>query len=331
MSEPNFRTVLGDKPSYEMGLTYSHEHIVIDDCYVTSKHPEFLLNDVDKISEELINFYNAGGRTVVDTMPANAGRNILKSVVVSKESGVNIIVPTGIHLEIYYPENHWRYAYSEDELTRLFVSDIEEGIDEFDYSGPFVKRTKHKAGLIKLATGDEPFTPHQELIFRAVVNAHLETGAPILTHTNFGRQALEQALFFDKLGANLDHVVLSHVDRAKSVDYNRAILDVGVRVEYDSAFRWKKEEPNHTFILLENLLPEFPDQITLGMDMAKSAYWKSYGGEPGLNYLIETIPEFLKKMGMERFYQNLFFDNPRELYQFAPIIENKSPKTTDPF
>jgi 5-phospho-D-xylono-1,4-lactonase len=316
MSKDFFRTVLCDTPISEMGLTYSHEHIVIDDGYVTAKNPEFLLNDIEKISEELLNFHAVGGRTVVDTMPANSGRNVLKLAEVSQRSGVNIIVPTGIHLEMYYPANHWRYNYTEEELTQLFIDDIEVGIDEFDYSGPIVKRTGHKAGLIKLATGDGPFTKHQELIFRSVVNAHLETGAPILTHTNFGRQALEQAKLFENLGAELGHVVLSHVDRAKDIDYNKAVLDMGVRVEYDSAFRWKKNEPNYTFLLLEHLLPKYPDQITLGMDMAKNAYWKSFGGSPGLNYLIETIPKFLKSKGLEEHYQKLFFDNPRKLYSF---------------
>ena len=316
MHKDFFRTVLGDKPISEMGLTYSHEHIIIEDSYVTAKHPEFLLNDVDKISAELSSFYNAGGRTVVDTMPANSGRNVLKSGEVSRSSGVNIIVPTGIHLEVYYPENHWRYRYTEDELTRLFISDVEVGIDEFDYSGPFVKRTSHKAGLIKLATGDERFTKHQELVFRAVVNAHLETGAPILTHTNFGRQALEQALLFKKLGAKLEHVVLSHVDRAKDVDYNRSVLDLGVRIEYDSVFRWKKDEPNYSLQLLEQLLPDYANQIVIGMDMAKNSYWTSYGGSPGLNYLIDTIPDFLNSKGLEEHYQKLFFENPKSLYSF---------------
>ncbi len=317
MTKAFFRTVLGDKPVSEMGLTYSHEHIIIDDSYVTAKHPEFLLNDLDKISEELTEFYSKGGRTVVDTMPSNSGRNVLKLAAVSRASGVNIVVPTGIHLEVYYPENHWRYTLSEDELTRLFIADIEEGIDQFDYSGPIVQRTEHKAGLIKLATGDEAFSRHQQLIFRAVVNTHLETGVPILTHTNFGKQALEQALLFDKLGARLEHVVLSHVDRAKEIEYNRAVLETGVRVEYDSVFRWKEDQPNYTLQLLEALVPEFPTQITLGMDMAKRAYWKSYGGSPGLTYLLETIPEFLKSRGMQRYFQNLFFDNPRHLYAFS--------------
>ena len=32
MKNSFFRTILGDKPPSEMGLTYSHEHIIIDDC-----------------------------------------------------------------------------------------------------------------------------------------------------------------------------------------------------------------------------------------------------------------------------------------------------------
>ncbi len=316
MDKDFFRSVLGDKSSSEMGLTYSHEHIIIEDSYPTASHPEFLLNDVKKVSEELTSFYLAGGRTVADTMPANCGRNVLKLAEVSKISQVNIIVPTGIHLEIYYTENHWRYHYSEDQLTDLFIADIEEGIDRLDYSGPYPYRTSHKAGLIKLATGDEPITSHQEKIFHAVVNAHLATGAPILTHTNFGRQALEQAKLFEKLGAKLEHVVLSHIDRAKDLDYNKSVLDIGVKVEYDSAFRWKEGDINWTLRLLEHLLPLYPNQVTLGMDMAKNAYWKSYGGSPGLNYLIKTIPAFLESKGLSEHYEKLFFENPKKLYTF---------------
>lgn len=316
MENSFFRSVLGDVESEKMGLTYSHEHIIIEDSYPTASHPEFLLNEVNKVAAELTAFYSKGGRTVVDTMPANAGRNALKLAEVSRMSGVNIIAPTGIHLEIYYPTNHWRYSYTEDQLTDLFIADIVEGIDQFDYSGPIVNRTSHHAGLIKLATGDDAFTSHQEKIFRAVVNAHLATGAPILTHTNFGRQALEQAKLFEKLGAKLDHVVLSHVDRAKDVDYNRAVLDVGVRVEYDSAFRWKFGEPNYTLDLLEKLLPDYPEQLTMGMDMAKNAYWNSYGGSPGLSYLIDKIPKFLQEKGLEEYYQKIFFDNPQQLFSF---------------
>jgi phosphotriesterase-related protein len=192
------------------------------------------------------------------------------------------------------------------------------GIDAHDYNGPYVARTAHKAGLVKLATGDEPITAHQQKIFRAVVHTHQETGVPILTHTNAGKHAMAQVSLFDKLGADLQHVVISHVDRYRDIQYHRELLQTGVRVEYDSAFRWK-EETNWTYKLLEALLPEFPDQITMGMDAAKTSYWQSYGGQPGLTFLLTTFKDDLHQMGLGRYYENIFFNNPARLFAFSKI------------
>ena len=310
------RTVLGDIPPTQAGITYAHEHLIIEESFPTLANPDFLLNDVDKVSAELAQVYAAGGRTMVDTMPANCGRNVLKLAEVSRRTGIQIIAPTGIHLEQYYPLSHWRYQYSEDQLTRLFIADVEEGIDRYDYNGPIIDRTNHRAGMIKLATGDEAITSHQELIFRAVVNTHRETGVPILTHTNAGRQALAQAERFDKLGADLTHVVISHVDRCQDLTYHRQLMQTGVRVEYDSAFRWKKGEIDGTYALLEKLLPDFPNQITVGMDAARNTYWKSYGGEPGLVFLLTDFRRVLEQRGLAGHWQKLMIDNPAALYSF---------------
>lgn len=316
------RTVLGDILPEQAGITYAHEHLVIEESFPTKGNPDFLLNDIDKIASELSEVYRVGGRTMVDTMPANAGRNVLKLAEVSRRTGIQIIAPTGIHLEIYYPENHWRYQYTEDQLTRLFVADVVKGVDAHDYHGPLVERTPHKAGMVKLATGDEPFTPHQEMIFRAVVNTHLETGVPILTHTNAGRHALAQAEFFDKLGADLSHVVISHVDRCGEVAYHRALLQTGVRVEFDSAFRWKAGQENQTYRLLEILLPEFPDQIMAGMDAARHTYWKSYGGAPGLTYLLTTFREELDRRDLGEYWSRMMVRTPAALYSFKTLDQS---------
>ena len=310
------RTVLGDIPPTQAGITYAHEHLIIEESFPTLANPDFRLNDVDKVSAELRQVYAAGGRTMVDTMPANCGRNVLKLAEVSRRTGIQIVAPTGIHLEQYYPQSHWRYQYSEDQLTRLFIADVSEGIDAYDYNGPVVERTSHKAGMIKLATGNDPISPHQELIFRAVVNTHRETGVPILTHTNAGLQALEQAERFARLGADLSHVVISHVDRHQDLAYHRELLQTGVRVEFDSAFRWKKEDQNGTYRLLEALLPDFPDQITAGMDAARNTYWQSYGGSPGLTYLLTTFRDELNQRGLSAYWDRLMIHNPSVLYSF---------------
>jgi len=310
------RTVLGDIKPDQMGLTYSHEHIIIEESFPTLSNPDFVLNDTNLISDELKEFYALGGRTVVDTMPANCGRNVIKLADVSRNSKVNIIAPTGIHLEIYYPANHWRYHLSEYDLTSLFMKDINEGIDEYDYSCPVVKRTEHKAGLIKLATGDEEITQHQRKIFKAVANAHILTGVPILTHTKGGKLAIAQVELFAKLGASLDHVVISHMDKNKDMGYHKALMQSGVYVEYDSHFRWKQGEENWTYALLENLLPEYSKQIVIGMDMARNSYWKSYGGKPGLNFLLTDFKDELNRRDLGKYFVQMFYDNPRQLFCF---------------
>jgi len=311
------RTIMGDIDPALMGVTYSHEHIVIEESYPVLQNPDFLLNDTKKIAEELQEVYAAGGRTMVDTMPADCGRNVLKLAEVSRLSGIQIIAPTGIHLPVYYPPHHWQYVLPEEQLTQLFVDDVEIGIDRYDYHSPVVERSAHKAGMIKLASGDEPFDDNLKKIFRAVVATHKKTGVPILTHTNGGRHAVAQAELFHRLGADLRHVVISHVDRCNDWGYHQALMQTGVRVEYDSAFRWKEGSKNYTFLLLERLLPDYPDQITVGMDAARHTYWKSYGGKPGLTYLLTDFVTELHKRGLAEYQENIFIENPKQLYTFV--------------
>ena len=311
------RTVSGDIRPEDAGICYSHEHIIIEESFPTLANPDFLINDVEKVTEELSTLYHAGCRTMIDTMPVNSGRNVRKLAEVSRRSGIQIVAPTGIHLEIYYPPSHWRYAYSDTELAELFIADIREGIDVFDYNGPVVRRTTHRAGLIKLATGDDRITEHQEKIFRAVAQAHRETGAPVLTHTNAGRLALEQVELFQKLGVDLSHVVISHLDRCQDAAYHRDLLQTGVSVEYDSAFRWKEGDVNHTYDLLEVLLPDFSGQITLGMDAARNTYWRSYGGKPGLDFLMTTCRRELTNRGLGDYWEDIMIKNPASIFSFS--------------
>lgn len=309
------RTILGDIPAEQLGRCYAHEHIVIDSSFPTVSNPEFLLNDTGKIVSELKALKNAGCDSVIDSMPCDCGRNALLQAEVSKDSGIQIVVPTGLHLSKYYDPGHWSHSYSAEQLAELFISDIELGIDRFDYKGPIVDRLENRAGLIKIAT-DLRFTQREERIFEAAAAAHLKTGAPILTHTEQGTLGIEQADRLSKLGVDLTKVTLSHLDRKPDLAYHREILSTGINVEYDSAFRWKTTG-NPTLELILSLYPEFPDQIMLGMDAAKKAYWNSYGGSPGLSYLMDTFSPQLIEAGLTRNDLNrIFISTPRQAYSF---------------
>lgn len=318
--EPFIRTVLGDIAPQALGVCYAHEHIIIDESYSTEKNPEFLINDLDQCAAELQAFHAAGGRAMVDSMPAAAGRSVLKLAEVSRRTGVHIVCPTGLHLAKYYPLGHWAMRCSTRKLADLFIADIQQGIDANDYSGPMVERTGHQAGVIKIASGLDRLNAQEINVFTAAALAHQATGCPILTHTEQGTAAPEQIRLLTRLGVPPRHVCVSHTDRRPDVAYHREILSTGVRLEYDSAFRWKPGQPNHTLNLLLALLPEFPDQIMLGMDAARAAYWKSYGGGPGLTFLLDTFAPRLRSQGVsEELLHKVFVTTPADCYQFAPV------------
>jgi phosphotriesterase-related protein len=311
------RTVLGDIAPEAAGVCYAHEHVIIDPSYVTERYPEFELASVELASRELAEFYDAGGGAMVDSMPCDCGRNALKLAEVSRRTGVHIVCPTGLHLEKYYPKGHWSERLGAEELAELFIADIETGVDDRDYGGPGIRRTQHRAGVIKVAGGKDRLSDRQVKHFTAASIAARRTGSPILTHTEEGTAALEQASLLIDGGVDPVHIVLSHTDRRPNVAYHRAILRTGVRLEYDSAFRWKGV-PNHTTNLIIELASEFPDQLMLGMDAARNAYWKSYGGGPGLTFLIADYSEQLAAAGVAKaLLRKIFVDNPARAYAFA--------------
>lgn len=190
----------------------------------------------------------------------------------------------------------------------IFRDEIEIGIDANDLNGPDRAPLLTRAGLIKIASSDR-WERREDVLFEAAARAHIETGAPILTHTENGELAVEQISCLLKHGVDITHVVISHTDRKPDIPYHREILSTGVRVEYDSAFRWKSGNPTRD--LIETLFPDFPSQIMLGMDAARAAYWKSYSGAPGLSYLLNDFP--LPK----DIYSAVFIQNPAHAYQFS--------------
>lgn len=313
------RTVLGDIPADQLGVCYAHEHVVIDASFTTHATPDFLLDDVGRAAAELGKFHGGGGRAMIDSMPCDGGRNVLKLAEVSRRADVHLVCPTGLHLAKYHDPGHWGNFYTEDELAGLFVAEIAAGIDAHDYGGPLVARTPHRAGVIKIAT-DQVFTMREEKIFAAAAQAHRRTGCPILTHTEQGALALEQVAALRRRSVDLRHVCLSHIDRKPDVGYHRELLASGVRVEFDSAFRWQAGQGNPTRDLLLALLPEFPDQLMLGMDAARRGYWKSCGGAPGLAFLLTDFSAQLRAAGItEADLRRIFVTTPAAAFAFATL------------
>lgn len=313
------RTVLGDIPPVELGITYAHEHLVIDGGRPVLMQPDFDLGDVDLMTTEVTAAAALGLRSVVDAMPCDAGRNAQKLAEISRRTGVNVIAPTGLHHDRYYGPAHWSHRVSVDDLADLFVADISEGIDEHDYSGPVVRRTPFRAGVIKVAGSADGLSPRDERVFAAAAIAHVRTGVPILTHCEHGTGALEQIRFLADRGVGPGHVALSHVDKLVDRGLHRELLGTGAYAEYDGAFRWG-DRPNGTLQLLEWMAEDgMIDRVVLGMDAARRGYYAVYGGSPGLTYLLDGFSTAMEERGLDAAVRRqLFVDNPARLFAVAP-------------
>jgi phosphotriesterase-related protein len=316
---PFARTVLGDVAPEALGVVYAHEHLVINGGRSVQLFPDFQLADVDKAVAELAPAQALGLRTVVDAMPADCGRDVLLLAEISRRSGVNVIAPSGLHHERYYHDRHWSVRLSAEEIADLFVADIEAGIDELDYAGPVVKRTPHRAGVMKIAASMGGPSSRDEKVFAAAAMAQQRTGCPILTHCEAGTGALEQVEVLVKHGGDPAHIVLSHVDKIVDRAYQRDIAATGARVEYDQGFRWKPGEPNGTLQLLEWAAEDgLLGHITLGLDAARQGYWAQYGGSPGWAWLLDEFATMLRERGLDEAQQHLLFvDAPGAAFTFG--------------
>ncbi len=313
------RTVLGDIDPADLGPTYSHEHLVIDGGFLIQLYPDFQLGDVDKAVAELEPAAELGLRGIIDAMPCDIGRNVVKLAEISRRTGVHIVAPTGLHLAKYYPERHWGADATVDDLVRLFVADIVEGVDENDYNGPFVRRTEHRAGLIKAAGSRDRLSDHDQRVFEAAAIAHRQTGAPILTHCQDGTAGLEQVVVLTGHGVPARKIALSHVDKVVDRGYHRELLATGAFVEYDQAFRWPAGEPNGTLQLIEWMVEDgYARQILLGLDAARRGYWVTYGGRPGWTFLLGPFSVLMGQNGVSEADRRRFFvENPAAVFSFV--------------
>jgi predicted metal-dependent phosphotriesterase family hydrolase len=234
---------------------------------------------VEDAVAELTPCVAAGLRAVVDAMPADAGRNVVKLAAISRRAGVHVIAATGLHHARFYGERHWGELLEPEELAALFVADVTDGIDAHDCNGPVVRRTPHRAGVVKVAGSSGGPSPRDRRIFEAAALAAARTGTALLTHCEGGTGGLAQLELLDRLGVPLHRVILSHTDKVEDRGYHRELLAAGAFLVYDQGLR----SPETTARLVGWAVTDgYQDRLLLGTDGARRSLWSALGGSPGL-------------------------------------------------
>lgn len=309
------RTVLGDMPAADLGVTYAHEHLVIDGGVAKIISPHISLQSVDDAVAEVGDCVAAGVRTVVDAMPADSGRNVAKLAEISRRSGVAVVAATGFHHERYYGERHWSVLLAPEEVADLLVADLVDGVDAHDYNGPVVRRTPHRAGVVKVAGSEGGPSARDRATFAAAAIAVRRTGAPVLTHCEAGTGAVEQVAVLVGLGVPAQRVVLSHTDKVLDRGYHREIAATGANVVYDQGLR----DPERTEQLVRWMVEDgHGDRVMLGTDGARRSLWRVLGGSPGLAALRTATGTRLAAELGEEALRRIWVDNPSRWLAWAP-------------
>ena len=304
------RTVLGDIEASELGYTLPHEHVFMD--VAGHGHPdiEWSLWRWDEQLDMVKEFKKHEGGCLVDANPTSAdGRDVARLYTVSKQTGVHILACTGIVKE-QIKDGKSNVANLEgktvEELTDIFVKEIEEGIDGTDI----------KAGWIKGASMYHYITPLQEKCLRAGARASMITGVPIHTHTEVGTYALEQVEIVKSEGMDLTRFGVAHMDRNPDYWLHKKILEQGCYMIYDGPGKAKYGPDSMRVDLLRRLCADgFGDRLMLCNDMGKKSHHPQYGGGPGWNWIHDKFLPRLIDEGFDPAQVHRFnYENPQAFY-----------------
>lgn len=327
----SIRTVLGDLTELPAGTFYPHEHLMLHSPLIAAAFPHVLLDDVAAAEAEVRECLPLGVAAIVDAMPMSCGRDVLGLAEVSRRTGAPVLASTGLHHDRYYGPRHWTNHVDVDRLAELMVDDLTVGIDEFDYTSPVVRRTGHRAGLIKLATSGAHLDDRDVRNLRAAGAASAATGCPILTHCEGGFGAVAQLKYLAAEGVPASSVVLSHPDKTGDLGYLAELAAAGAVLEMDQVLRQRALGVDGVSIRLVAALVEagYARQVVIGADAARRTLWHTHGGEPGLVWVARELPALLAEVGLTDAQIYLVTrDNAERAYRWREVeaIRRQAPR-----
>jgi phosphotriesterase-related protein len=289
------RTVLGDRSPEVLGKTHCHDHLFVFRTAGVTLPDKIIIDNYEKTREEVMIFKVKGGGALVDAQPFGAGRHARFLHKLSEDTGVQIIAATGFHKASFYNVRFWSFLASVRDIADLFISEIEEGMYEYDYTHPFQRQSSIKAGVIKIATDRDGLSKYYKKVFDAAVHAHRATGAPIITHTEISHWGMEQASYLIDRGIKPDSIIISHMDREIDIPKNRELAELGVFLEYDTIARFHYHTDAEEIALIAAMVDHgYDQQILLGMDSTRDRF-SSYGSSFGLDYILQSFIPMLQK------------------------------------
>jgi phosphotriesterase-related protein len=308
--------VLGPISGDKLGQTLIHEHMAFGylSWFADESVAPYNRKAVEaKCLKDLKAVKALGVKTVVDAgMPDVGGRDPILLKNLAKKSGVNIIMATGLYWEGEGGAKYYSFLKAmgrniEDDIYELFKKEITVGVG----------KTKVKAGVIKLASGDPKISDYEKIVFKAGVRAAKDFGLPIITHTQGGAVGPAQQELFLSYDANPKRIMIGHQNNSIDINYHLSQLE---KPDFFIGFdRTSLRDPKAEDCIIELVKKGHANRILLAHDsigvwLGRSFKFPERYANWYPTYIHKKLIPKMKEAGVtDEQINTMLVDNPRRL------------------
>ncbi len=340
------QTVLGPIDPSRLGITHTHEHLLIDLSEMSSEpeeasHRHFYrqpvsleniwwlryncgsnldnlrLVDEEAAIAEALRYKWAGGTTMVDATSIGINRDPLGLARISRATGLNVIMGSGYYVDDAHPAG--MDDKSEDEIVEEIVRDVTEGVAD----------TGVKAGVIGEVGCSWPLTDNERKSLRASARAQKATGAPLLIHPGRDPSSpLELMEIVRETGGDPERTIMSHIDRTIfDNDTLDRLAETGCYIEYDLFGQETTiyplspiDQPNDgkrlDYVLHLRETGRL-DRVLMAHDICFKTRLTRYGGH-GYSHILDNVVPTMRRKGFSREeIDQVLVENPRRVLTFT--------------
>jgi len=300
-------TVNGPVSSKKMGVSLTHEHILVD--FIGADSITDRRWDISRVIDRSLPFLKQikelGCKTFIECTPAYLGRDPLLLKTLSDSSQLNIITNTGYYGAVnnkYIP----KHAFNEtaDQLAARWIMEWEKGIDG----------TGIKPGFIKIGVMDGDLSDLHKKLVVAAARTHLKTGLTIASHTGPAIPAFEQLTILKEEGVSPEAFIWVHAQSESDPSNHLKAAKMGAWISLDGL---NNNNLNEYIRMIKNLKE---NHLLKKLLLSHDSGWYHPGEENGGDYrgyttlLEKLVPLLLKENFSEREINQLLVINPSEAF-----------------
>lgn len=296
------RTVLGDIPKEELGVTLAHEHFIVNLDKV--RHDGYSRIDTcEEVEPEIKKAMALGIQAAVEVTTIDMDRDVRKLQQISKDTGLKIVCATGFYLQPFHPS--FLKDATVDEIANIYVRELTQGVDG----------TGIKPGIIaEIASSKDGFTEEERKCLMAAGRASVRTGSAVSTHTGHVT-AQETVDILLNEGVDPDKVIIGHQDLVDDHEYHMNLLKRGVNIAFDtcgkSAYMPDETRAKNAKLIIEE---GYEDHLVLSNDVSRRTYFSSYPNQWGYTAVMASVVPLMRKAGIkEETLKKFLMSNPARI------------------